>query len=121
MDTNTSSFSTDSKLHFLDYWRVIRIRKTVIIAVLLLVVITATAVTYILPEEYRSTVRIAVEKDVTDISGISQSQPVGGFDHYFILTEFEKIQSKVVLHDVIERLKLSEIWAKRYGGGCGNR
>ena len=40
----------ETKLHFLDYWRIIRIRKTVILAVFLLVVITATLVTFILPE-----------------------------------------------------------------------
>ena len=74
MDANTSSFAADSKLHFLDYWRVIRIRKTVIIAVLLLVVITVTAVTYILPESYRSTVRISVDKDTSDIAALGQAQ-----------------------------------------------
>ena len=117
MDANTSSFAADSKLHFLDYWRVIRIRKTVIIAVLLLVVITVTAVTYILPEEYRSTVRISVEKDVTEIGPMGIPQYASGIDPYFILTEFEKIQSKTVLYDVIDQLKLNQEWARRYGGG----
>ena len=45
----------ETKLHFLDYWRIIRLRKTVILAVFLLVVITATLVTFILPESYSST------------------------------------------------------------------
>jgi succinoglycan biosynthesis transport protein ExoP len=117
MDANTSSFAADSKLHFLDYWRVIRIRKTVIIAVLLLVVITVTAVTYILPESYRSTVRIAVDKDTTDIAALGQPQSSGGYDPYFIRTEFEKIKSTLVLHEVIERLNLNQVWARRYGGG----
>ena len=53
----------ESKLHFLDYWRIIRIRKTVILAVFLLVVLTTVAVTFIMPESYSSMVRIAVEKD----------------------------------------------------------
>lgn len=117
MDANTSSFAADSKLHFLDYWRVIRIRKTVIIAVLLLVVITVTAVTYILPESYRSTVRISVDKDTTDIASMGQAQGSSGYDPYFIRTEFEKIKSKLVLYTVIERLNLSQAWARRYGGG----
>ena len=55
------------KLHFLDYWRIIRIRKTVILAVFLLVVITATLVTFILPESFASTALIRVERDATDI------------------------------------------------------
>ena len=62
----------ETKLHFLDYWRIIRIRKTVILAVFLLVVITATLVTFILPESYSSIARIKVEKDQSDISGLVQ-------------------------------------------------
>ena len=62
------------KLHFLDYWRIIRIRKTVILAVFLLVVITATLVTFILPESYASMARIKVERDQSDISVISMTR-----------------------------------------------
>lgn len=117
MEANTSSFAADSKLHFLDYWRVIRIRKTVIIAVLLLVVVTVTAINYILPEYYRSTVRISVDKDTSDIALLGQPQTSTGYDPYFIRTEFEKIKSKMVLNEVIERLNLNQAWARRYGGG----
>jgi len=60
----------EAKLHFLDYWRIIRIRKTVILAVFLLVVITATLVTFILPEWYSSTARILVYRDQSDIPEI---------------------------------------------------
>ncbi len=117
MDANSNSLSADSKLHFLDYWRIIRIRKTVIIAVMLLVVITTTVVTYFLPEYYMSTVRLTVDRDASDVSGVGGQQNYFGYDPYFILTEFEKIQSKNVLYEVIERLKLNERWAKDYGGG----
>src|SRR6266480_1807768 len=55
----------EAKLHFLDYWRIIRIRKTVILAVFLLVVITATIVTFILPEAYSSKARNTSLIDIT--------------------------------------------------------
>ena len=59
--TNKPTFNApEIKLHFLDYWRIIRIRKTVILAVFLLVALTTTLVTFILPESYSSTVRILV-------------------------------------------------------------
>jgi len=67
----------ETKLHFLDYWRIIRIRKTVILAVFLLVVITATLVTFILPESYASLARIKVERDQSDIS-FMQDPRIGG-------------------------------------------
>ncbi len=102
------------KLHFLDYWRIIRIRKTVILAVFLLVVLTTTAVTFILPKSFSSTVRIAIEKDAPDINPLLGMQQQGNFDPYFIQTEFEKIQSKKILDQVIKDLDLTTRWAQRY-------
>src|SRR3989442_10225793 len=105
------------KLHFLDYWRIIRIRKTVILAVFLLVVLTTTAVTYILPKSYLSTVRIKVEKDLADVNPLSGERNTRVFDPYFIQTEYEVIQSKTVLHKVIDKLDLSQKWAAKYAEG----
>ena len=107
----------ETKLHFLDYWRIIRIRKTVILAVFLLVVITATLVTFILPESFSSTARIKVERDQSDIATLSGQQSLGIYDPYFIQTEFEVIQSEVVLGKVIEAMNLNERWGKKYNGG----
>jgi polysaccharide biosynthesis transport protein len=108
--------TTESKLHFLDYWRIIRIRKTVILAVFLLVVLTTTAVTFILPEHYASTVRIEVGKDTTDIAPLLQGMHAeAGFDPYFIQTEFEKIQSKRVIYQVLSNLNLIGLYSGRIG------
>jgi succinoglycan biosynthesis transport protein ExoP len=102
----------ETKLHFLDYWRIIRIRKTVILAVFLLVVITATLVTFILPQKFSSTARIKVERDGSDITGLTGAQVLGSaYDPYFIQTEFEVIQSEVILGKVIADLDLNKKWA----------
>ena len=113
----TNSGPVETKLHFLDYWRIIRIRKMVILAVFLLVVLTTTAVTFVLPESWSSTVRIAVEKDVSDITPLGFAQNTSQFDPFFIQTEFEKIRSKKVLHKVIEKQNLNEKWGERYNNG----
>ena len=64
----------EARLHFLDYWRIIRIRKAIIITVFLITAIIATAVTLLLPESYASTAQIRIEPDiVSDISGVGQS------------------------------------------------
>src|SRR5213593_3886561 len=102
MDPLKVPASQETKLHFLDYWRIIRIRKTVILAVFLLVVITATLVTFILPEAFSSKARIKVERDQSDISGFTDARAtMGGYDPYFIQTEFEVIQSELILGKVI--------------------
>jgi polysaccharide biosynthesis transport protein len=104
----------ETKLHFLDYWRIIRIRKTVILAVFLLVVITATLVTFILPESYSSSTRIKIEHDQSDISEMGGRTSAYGYDPYFIQTEFELIQSEAILGKVIDVLDLNREWGKKY-------
>lgn len=115
MDPLKATPPQEAKLHFLDYWRIIRIRKTVILAVFFLVVITATLVTFILPESFSSTARIKVERDQSDIQGMTQPQMMGGYDPYFIQTEFEVIQSQLILGRVIEDLDLNREWGRNTG------
>lgn len=117
MDPLKIAAPQESKLHFLDYWRIIRIRKTVILAVFLLVVITATLVTFVLPESYASTARIKVDRDVSDIQGMTQTPFMPGYDPYFIQTEFEVIQSERILSNVVHQLNLATEWGKKYAGG----
>ena len=117
MDPLKVSPPQETKLHFLDYWRIIRIRKTVILAVFLLVVITATLVTFILPESFSSTARIKIERDQSDITGMAERGGMAGYDPYFIQTEFELIQSEVILGKVIEDLDLNKEWGKKYANG----
>jgi capsular exopolysaccharide synthesis family protein len=118
MDPLKAQPAPEAKLHFLDYWRIIRIRKTVIMAVFLLVVITATLVTFFLPQSFSSQARIRVERDSTDIEGITSRTPYSpGYDPYFIQTEFEVIQSEIVLSKVIEKLNLNVVWGQKYGTG----
>lgn len=103
----------DSALHFLDYWRIIRIRKTVIISVFLLISITATLVTFVLPRYYSSTARIEINQDTSE-SVASPVQTYLPYDPYFIQTEFQKMQSEKVLGRVISQLDLNDTWGKLY-------
>jgi succinoglycan biosynthesis transport protein ExoP len=119
MDSSKLSSPQEAKLHFLDYWRIIRIRKTVILAVFLLVVITATVVTFILPESFVGSARVNVQREGTEIQGVSGAQPIQtlGIDPYFIQTEFEVMQSQVILDKVIDKLNLAERWGTKFRSG----
>lgn len=103
----------ESSLHFLDYWRVIRSRKEIVLAVLFLVVITGTAYTLTLPKIYASQARIEINSDSVDIDPFS---PMGGggmgYDPYFLRTQYEIIQSKPILYEVVNRLNLQEVWGR---------
>lgn len=104
----------ESTLHFLDYWRIIRIRKTVIISVFLLISLTATVVTFILPKYYSSTARI----EVNPLSGVIQgsSMPATAMttpDPVFLQTEFLKMKSERVLGRVVKDLDLTDMLGKK--------
>jgi capsular exopolysaccharide synthesis family protein len=118
MESFKSSPPQETKLHFLDYWRIIRIRKAIIITVFLITAIIATAVTFILPESYASTARIIVEPDVSDISmGEERSIAQAAYDPYFLQTTYELIQSQAVLSNVVSTLNLNVEWGKKYYNG----
>ncbi len=105
----------ETKLHFLDYWRIIRIRKTVILAVFLLVSLTTTIVTFILPESFSSFVRISIMREASDVEGLRDRGYGGfGYDPYALQTEFQRIQSRPVLEKVVDRLNLQEEWARKF-------
>ena len=40
-----------------------------------------------------------------------------GYDPYYIQTEFEVIQSEIVLNKVIEDLDLNTLWGRKYANG----
>src|ERR1700690_2486345 len=91
------------KLHFLDYWRVIRLRRSLIVMVFLLCVVTSTLLTFWLPKQYASTVRIEVQKDTPEIPVAEGSGRVSavGSDPYFLTTQFKIIESWSILTNVI--------------------
>jgi len=118
MDPLKQQTQQESRLHFLDYWRIIRIRKTVIIAVFLLVVITATLVTFILPEQFASYAAMKVQRDTSDIQELQgDSMRMSAYDPYYLFTEENTIQSEAILTNVITTLDLNNVWGKKYNDG----
>lgn len=115
IDTKVTD-TPEARLHFLDYWRIIRIRKAVIMTVFLLVVLTTTVVTFVfLKETYSSMVRISVEKESPDVSGpFTANTPFASYDPFWLQTQFEKLQSHSVLDEVIRKLGLVQRWTQKY-------
>lgn len=103
----------DTSLHFLDYWRVIRSRKEIILAVLLLVVVTGVIYTVNLPRMYQAQARIQVRDDALDVP-VFEREMMGGWNPYFLRTQFEIIQSRPILYRVAENLSLAQKWGETY-------
>jgi succinoglycan biosynthesis transport protein ExoP len=101
------------KLHFLDYWRVIRVRFGIIILAFLLVVITVGVRTYFAPRLYESKVTMEVQPDHADVRIFQPTVEGATFgDPRFASTQFQIIQRNEILYPVIDELKLQEKWSQ---------
>ena len=101
------------KLHFLDYWRVIRVHWVLIVVAFLLVLITAAIVTYFQPREYRSSVFIEVKSTAQNPRIFSTGDPnLPIHDPQLAPTVFQVIQRTGILYPVIEELKLQDKWTR---------
>ncbi len=107
------SHTEESKLHFLDYWRVIRVRWVLIVIAFLLVLLTAAVVTYFQPREYESSVFIEVKSTAQNMRIFGASDPnVPIHDPQLAPTVYQVIQRTGILYPVIEDLKLQDKWTK---------
>src|SRR4051794_28948597 len=109
------SHTEESKLHFLDYWRVIRVRWVLIAIAFLLVLLTAAVVTYFQPREYQSSVFIEVKSTAQNMRifgapGADPNMPI--HDPQLAPTVYQVIQRTGILYPVIEDLKLQDKWTK---------
>lgn len=111
--SNQSADQQQSSLHFLDYWRVIRSRKEIVLAVAFLVVVTGTIYTLMLPNIYGSFARISVSEDIPEINPFATQQSYyTSYNPYFLKTQFEVLKSKPIMHEVINRLNLQQEWGR---------
>lgn len=122
MDPINTTETPENKLHFLDYWRIIRMRKALILTVFFLVVITTTLFTkFVLQPQYASMVCIEVNRSQAAVPMTGGAGYGNLYDPYWIQTEFRKIESRSIIEPVIANLEyngvtgLNKILAKQAG------
>jgi capsular polysaccharide biosynthesis protein len=81
--------------------------------VFLLVVISATLITFILPESFAGIARIKIEPVAATESQNIQT----GYNPQFLQTEFEVLQSQLILDQAIDALDLNTVWGRKYQNG----
>ena len=102
----------EASLHFLDYWRVLRIRWPFIVLVFLTVVLTAGIATYFSPREYASSAKVEIRRGDFLMQIFNRAMGPGSGvgpergDPRFLTTQFEILQTTEVLYPVIQRLNL---------------
>ncbi|MCX6967225.1 MAG: polysaccharide biosynthesis tyrosine autokinase [Verrucomicrobia bacterium] len=109
--------TSEVKLHFLDYWRVIRVRWAILLITFLLVMVTAGVTCFFLPRQYYSKVTMEVKPDDNGLKVFDNDTPFRTMrDPNLQPTQFQIIQSKEILYPVIDNLKLVETWSAAEGG-----
>ena len=76
----------------------------------LLVFLATGVVTFLQPVLYSSTARINLE---------APGANAGDYNSAFVQTQFERLRSRHVLYQAIERLHLGDKWGQRYGAANG--
>jgi capsular polysaccharide biosynthesis protein/predicted Ser/Thr protein kinase len=105
--------------------RNLRLAAVVALLVWALVAVCVAVITFLMHESYKATARIKVEQDTWREALLENQAPQrergiynpSAYDPYFIQTEFELIQSELILGRVIDQLNLEERWGKRYAAG----
>ena len=104
----------EAALHAIDYWQVIKNRYGIILLTLLLVFMTASVITYVMPKKYQSEAIIEVRPRSMSNGplGAEFGSAIGSspMTPQFFGTEFEKIKSSKSLFKVVENLQLTNKW-----------
>src|ERR1700689_4968671 len=109
MEQTDGKPSQESRLQFLDYWRVIKTRKVIVLLLFLLSGLTAFTVSLSLQKKYSAAVRIKVEAEKPAVDVFASSSAARD-DPYFLKTQYQIIQSQKILYPVVEYFKLQDTW-----------
>jgi capsular exopolysaccharide synthesis family protein len=108
--------TSEVKLHFLDYWRVIRVRWAILVIAFALVMVSAGVTCFFLPRQYYSRVKMEVKSDNNAIKVFSNETAFQTVrDPNLQPTQFQVLQSKEILYPVIDNLKLVDTWSAQEG------
>lgn len=114
---------SETALHAVDYWQVIKNRYGIILLALLLVFMTAAVITYVMPKKYESEAVIEVKPRQAGMSPLgaemAETTGAGRMTPQFFGTEFEKIKSRNSLSKVVENLQLVNRWNVDKEGALG--
>ncbi len=101
--------NTEVKLHFLDYWRVIKQRMGLILLTFFLVIVSSLVYVIFLPKEFYSRVTIEIKPDKEKGVDVMGTGGMMRADPQFISTQFMVLKKNEILYPVIEKLDLDKL------------
>ena len=102
---------TESKMHALDYWQVIRNRWGVILLTFFLIALASLVIIALLDKKYESTTQFRVQvSSALDAFNTNDNSSRSNFSGNWLETEFKTITSHETLSLVVKRLNLDQTW-----------
>ena len=99
--------STEAKLHFLDYWRVVKLRLGLILLTFFLVMVSAGVYVFFLPRQFYSQVTVEIMPNAKNKgTEMGQESTQGRTDPQFLATQIQVLRKSEILNPVIEKLDL---------------
>lgn len=104
---------SETTLHAIDYWQVIKNRYGVILLTMLLVFMTAAVITYVMQPKYESRAIVQIKPRAAGLNPVGAEggeATRGVVTANYLQNEFEVIRSRKVLSYVMEKLGLMASW-----------
>jgi MFS family permease len=114
-DRHEGGIPEPPKVTKLNWWQTIRRAMLAGLIVGVLVFSCVAVITAVMLDSFKATARVKLDRLVTAGSRPLPVEP--RYDPYFLQTEFEVIQSQLVLNRVLETLDLNTRWGQRYARG----
>ncbi|MCM5550797.1 Wzz/FepE/Etk N-terminal domain-containing protein, partial [Xanthomonas hortorum pv. pelargonii] len=118
MSMNSENRSSSSHRHghleladvgLLDYWRALVSQRWLIIGITLFAVLLAFGITLLMPEKYRATSTLQIERDSLNVVNVDNLMPVESpQDRDFYQTQYQLLQSRSLARAVIREAKLDQ-------------
>jgi capsular exopolysaccharide synthesis family protein len=99
---------TEKEVHLLDYVRVLRKRKWIVLTCFFLVVLITAVATLTKTPVYRSTTKLVIEKKNPNVVSVEEVFAMDASSTDYYQTQYEILQSRSIAKGVINRLNLGE-------------
>ncbi|WAT15942.1 GumC family protein [Xanthomonas fragariae] len=118
MSMNSDNGSSSSHRHghlalaevgLIDYWRALVSQCWLIVLITLGAVLLALGITFLMPEKYRATSTLQIERDSLNVVNVDNLMPVESpQDRDFYQTQYQLLQSRSLARAVIREAKLDQ-------------
>jgi polysaccharide biosynthesis transport protein len=98
----------DHDFHLLDYVKLLRRHRWLLVAIFLVTVVTVAVWTFTRVPIYQASATILIDPEAPKILNIQEITPIGSMGDYFYPTQYELIKSRAVVERAIQNLKLKE-------------